>query len=96
MNGSVIPSWYIWVIGILLPLVVAFLTKATWPRQVKSLVALGAAILAGLGATWITGQFNTANILGTITIVFTLSQLFYDQFFKETINKQRLRKTQRR
>ncbi|MCD6426832.1 MAG: hypothetical protein J7L03_01830 [Caldisericaceae bacterium] len=87
MMPNYVPQWYVWVIGILLPIVVQLLTQKDWARWKKSLVAFGVAVLAGLGAVWASGKFDVGNALATIGLIFTLSQLFYDQFFKNVFKK---------
>jgi hypothetical protein len=82
-----IPQWYVWAIGILMPIVVQLLTGKNWVRWKKSLVAFGVAVLAGFGAVWAEGKLDLTNILATISIIFTISQLLYDQYFKNLFNK---------
>ena len=82
-----VPQWYVWATGILLPIVVQILTKKNWERWKKSLVAFGVSILAGFLATWASGKLDFSNLLASIGIIFTLSQVMYDQYFKNLFNK---------
>jgi len=88
MSGiNSIPQWYVWATGVLLPIVTNLLTKKDWPRWKKSLVAFGISVAAGFLAVWAEGQLDFSNLLATIGVIFTLSQVFYDQFFKNLFAK---------
>ena len=82
-----VPQWYVWAIGILMPIIVQLLTGKNWKRWQKSRIAFGVAVLAGVGAVWAEGKLDFANILATIGVIFTVSQLLYDQYFKNLFNK---------
>lgn len=82
-----VPQWYVWVIGILVPIVVQLLTSKDWARWKKSLVAFAVVVIAGFGAVWAEGKLDFTNVLATIGIIFTISQLLYDQYFKNLFNK---------
>jgi hypothetical protein len=73
---------FIWMLGFLMPLVTELLIKATWSRNIKSLVAFGISLVIGGIQVLITGQFDMTNILAAIGATFTASQLAYDQYFK--------------
>jgi len=81
------PQWYIFVIGIVMPFIVEFLKRSSWTRPRKAAFALFCSVVAGLIATWITGQLNWANLLVTMTAIFTVSQMLYDTWFKSLFNK---------
>ena len=78
-----VPQWYVWVLGVLLPLLENFIISKNWSSSLKVLVAFGVSVLAGLGACYFGGQFNTQNILLTIGTIFTLAQIMYDSVWKK-------------
>ena len=88
MNGIAMPPWYAFAISIVVPAIVYLLTnKGQMPRQIKSLIALGVSTVVAIGAVWASGKLDWSNMLATIGMVFTISQLFYDQYFKDILQK---------
>lgn len=82
-----LPPWYIWAISVVLPALDALIIQAKWNRQIKSLVAFAVAVGVAFVAVWVTGALNWQNLVTTITVVFTVSQIIYDQYFKNVIQK---------
>jgi hypothetical protein len=41
----------------------------------------------GFASSFLSGQFDTATILKSIAVCFSISQVFYDQVFKDLFNK---------
>ena len=78
-----VPQWYVWVLGVLLPLLENFIISKNWSSSLKVLVAFGVSVLAGLGACYFGGKFDPQNILITIGTIFTLAQVMYDSFWKK-------------
>lgn len=82
-----LPTWYVAIIGgILMPFIVEFLKGKLWTSHQKSLFAFGCAVAAGTLATFLMGQLNVANTVATITVIFSISQLIYDQYLKDKFN----------
>lgn len=73
---------FVWVLGFLMPLVTETLIKATWSRNIKSLVALGISLVIGGVQVLLLGKFDMTNILASVGAAFTASQIAYDQYFK--------------
>jgi len=87
MENLGLPQWYVYVIGLVMPIVIKFITGRTWNRNLKSLFAFGVSVVIGGSAAYLTGKFDPASIVVTIGTIFTISQLTYDQFFKQLFNK---------
>ena len=56
-------------------------------RRWKSIIALLISAVIGFASAFLSGQFDTATILKSIAIAFSISQVFYDQVFKDLFNK---------
>ena len=82
---EIFPTWYFSFIGVIIPVIVNFVTKKTWNRHIKSAFALGISIIISFGGLYLAGKIDTVNILATIGTVFTVSQLAYDQIWKGKI-----------
>jgi len=78
-----LPQWYIFLIGLVMPIIIKFLVGRTWSRNLKSIVAFGISVIIGGVAAYLTGKFDPANVVVTIGTIFTISQLAYDQIFKD-------------
>ena len=81
------PEWYAGLIGVIAPIIDHWLLKSGTSRRVKSLIALFISAVIGFGSAYFSGQFNPETILKSIAAAFTVSQIVYDQFFKDLINK---------
>jgi len=81
------PTWYLGFLGVVVPIITNFITSKNWSRNTKSGIALGVSIVIGFGGVYFAGKLDTVNLLATIGLVFTMSQLSYDQFFKSMFNK---------
>ncbi|NIA04179.1 MAG: hypothetical protein GWP09_02405 [Nitrospiraceae bacterium] len=81
------PEWYAGLIGVLAPLIVHLIVIGGTSRRVKSLIALFISALIGFGSAYFSGQFDPATILKSIAAAFTISQIVYDQFFKDVLKK---------
>ena len=73
---------FIWMLGFLMPLITEMLIKATWTRNVKSLIAFGVSLVIGGVQVLLLGQFDMTNVLASVGATFTASQIAYDQYFK--------------
>jgi len=83
--ANIIPEWYVWLIGVLLPILENFVINQKWHSAVKVLIALASSIVVGLGATYLSGKFDLQNILITIGTIFITAQLTYDSYWKENL-----------
>ena len=81
------PQWLAGFIGVIAPLIVRFITGARLSRRWKSLIAILISSMIGFASAFLSGQFNTVSVLQSIAIAFTISQVFYDQVFKDLFNK---------
>jgi len=81
------PQWLAGLIGVIAPLIIRFITGARLSRRWKSLIAILISSLIGFASAFLSGQFNTVSVLQSIAIAFTISQVFYDQVFKDLFNK---------
>ncbi len=77
------PQWLSGLLGVIAPLIVRWLTGATLSRRWKSLIAILVSAVIGFASAILSGQFNTVTILQSIAVAFSISQIFYDQVFKE-------------
>lgn len=77
-------------IGLVLPMIVGFLTTRSMPSEVKSLISVVLIILTALGSTFIAGQFNFASIgeaLVTIGIVHQTSYSLFTKYFARALQE---------
>jgi len=81
------PQWFSGLIGAIAPLIIRFITGARLSRRWKSLIAILVSTLIGFASTELSGQFDTGTILKSIAIAFSISQIFYDQVFKDLFDK---------
>jgi len=70
-------------IGQVMPIVVeAINTQLPDSSKVRYIAALTVSILLGLATTYVSGDFNTAELLGSFGLVFSSSQTAYRMWFK--------------
>ena len=81
------PEWLNPVLGLFMPLLVRLVINANWSRVVKTIIALVTSICIGFLSTYLTGQFSIQNILTSISIIFSISQIAYNLFWKDVLNK---------
>ena len=81
------PQWLAGLIGVIAPLIVRWITGARLSRRWKSLIAILISSVIGFLSSFLSGQFNTVSVLQSIAIAFSISQIFYDQVFKDLFNK---------
>jgi hypothetical protein len=72
---------------VIAPLIVRWITGANLSRRWKSLIAVLISALIGFASSFLSGQFDTGTILKSIAVAFSISQVFYDQVFKDLFNK---------
>jgi hypothetical protein len=81
------PEWLSGLIGVIAPLIVRWITGANLSRRWKSIIAILVSSVIGFASAFLSGQFDTATILKSIAVSFSISQIFYDQVFKGLFNK---------
>jgi len=81
------PQWLAGLIGVIAPLIVRFITGAKLSRKWKSLIAILISAVIGFASAFLSGQFDIGTILKSIAVAFSISQVFYDQVFKDLFNK---------
>jgi len=81
------PEWLSGLIGVITPLIVRWITGARLSRRWKSLIAILVSTVIGFASSFLSGQFDTATVLKSIAVAFSISQVFYDQIFKDLFNK---------
>src|SRR5512141_3096611 len=81
------PSNLVWisgVIGFLLPLVISLLNQTKWSSKLKSSVAFTCCVIAALITTWIKGDLNFTDIVGSAGVIFTVAQASYLGLWRPT------------
>ena len=87
------PQWYAGMIGVIMPPFVQMVIKHHWSRRQKSLMAILFSVLVGLGSAYFSGKFDVTDILSSISAVFAISQVVYDQFWKSYFQKKETEKS---
>jgi len=81
------PQWLAGLIGVIAPLIVRWITGANLSRRWKSIIAILVSSVIGFASSFLSGQFDTGTILKSIAVAFSISQVFYDQVFKDLFSK---------
>ncbi|MGC8721957.1 MAG: hypothetical protein ACP5SB_05185 [Caldisericaceae bacterium] len=81
------PEWLAGLVGVIAPLIVHWIVGANLSRKWKSIFAILVSSVIGFASAFLSGQFNTVSVLQSIAVAFSISQVFYDQFFKDLFNK---------
>ena len=81
------PQWLSGLIGVIAPLIIRWITGARLSRRWKSIIAILVSAVIGFASSFLSGQFDTVTILKSIAVAFSISQVFYDQVFKDLFNK---------
>ena len=68
-------------------MIVRFITGARLSRRWKSIIAILVSTVIGFASSFLSGQFDPSTILQSIAVSFSISQVFYDQVFKDLFNK---------
>ena len=85
------PQWLAGLIGVIAPLIVRWITGANLSRRWKSIIAILVSAVIGFLSAFLSGQFNTGTILKSIAVAFSISQVFYDQVFKDLFKNKKER-----
>jgi len=81
------PVWLSGLIGVIAPLIVRWITGANLSRRWKSIIAILVSTVIGFASSFLSGQFDPQTVLKSIAVSFSISQVFYDQVFKDLFNK---------
>jgi MFS-type transporter involved in bile tolerance (Atg22 family) len=84
--NSIQPEWLSGFIGVIAPLIVHWIAKENFTRKQKSLFAILVSSVIGFASAYLSGQFNTTAVLKSISAAFAISQIVYDQLFKDIFN----------
>ena len=85
------PEWLAGLIGVIAPLIVRWITGANLSRRWKSIIAILVSAVIGFLSAYLSGQFDTGTILKSIAVAFSISQVFYDQVFKDLFKNKKER-----
>jgi MFS-type transporter involved in bile tolerance (Atg22 family) len=81
------PEWLAGLVGVISPLIVRWITKANMTRRWKSLIAILVSAVIGFASAFLSGQFNLQAVLQSVAVAFSISQVFYDNVFKDIFNE---------
>jgi MFS-type transporter involved in bile tolerance (Atg22 family) len=81
------PEWLSGLIGVIAPLIVRWITGANLSRKTKSIFAILVSTVIGFASSFLSGQFDPGTVLKSIAICFSISQVVYDQVFKDIFSK---------
>jgi len=81
------PQWLAGLIGVIAPMIIRFITGARLSRRWKSIIAILVSTVIGFASSFLSGQFDASTVLKSIAVAFSVSQVFYDQIFKDLFNK---------
>ena len=84
--NNIQPEWLSGFIGVIAPLIMHWIVKENLTRKQKSLFAILVSSVIGFASAYLSGQFNTTAVLKSISAAFAISQIVYDQFFKDIFN----------
>jgi hypothetical protein len=81
------PEWLAGLVGMISPLIVRLIAKANMTRRWKSLIAILVSAVIGFASAFLSGQFNLQSVLQSVAVAFSISQVFYDNVFKDIFNE---------
>ena len=84
--NNIQPTWLSGFIGVIAPLIVHWIVKENLTRKQKSFFAILVSAVIGFASAYLSGQFHTQEILKSIAAAFTISQIVYDNIFKDIFN----------
>ena len=79
------PQWLAGLVGVIAPLIVRWLTGANMARKWKSFIAITVSVVVGFASSLLSGNFNVSCVLSSTAFAFSVSQVFYDQVFKDIL-----------
>ena len=69
-------------VGVFLPLVVAFVQRQHWRNSIRSAVGVGACAVAAVVVSYTKGTLNLHDLAGSAFIIFTLTKTTYLSVWK--------------
>lgn len=79
------PQWLAGLVGMVAPLIVRWLSGANMARKWKSFIAIIFSVVVGFASSFLSGNFNVYAVLSSTAFAFSVSQVFYDQVFKDIL-----------
>lgn len=85
------------ILGIIMPILTQLINQrinfadAITTKRVKQAIAIIISFVVGILVAYFTKQFDFANIMASIGIVYTLSNVAYKQYFQPTFGKKGIR-----
>jgi len=79
------PQWLAGLVGVIAPLIVRWLTGVNMARKWKSFIAITVSVAVGFVSSFLSGNFNASCVLSSTACAFSVSQVFYDQVFKDML-----------
>jgi hypothetical protein len=77
--------------GIVIPPIVSFIKKTSWPSRVKFLLSIGVAFAVASAVLAGQGEFGSwSEFVGKVSLVWAESQVIYQLYFDETTMNARL------
>lgn len=71
-------------IGVLLPLLIAALTKTAWSANVKAIIAFGISLAAAVVVALADATLNWHNWVACVFVIYVLAQTTYQNIWKPT------------
>lgn len=72
------------IVGIVMPLLVAVVHQAGWPRRANLAIALLSCAGAGVLTAWAAGQLSGQEVVVAIAFVFSAAQMAYQGFWRDS------------
>lgn len=79
------PQWLAGLVGVVAPLIVRWLTGVNMARKWKSFIAMTVSVVVGFASSFLSGNFNASAVMSSTAFAFSVSQVFYDQVFKDIL-----------
>jgi CBS-domain-containing membrane protein len=85
---SVLPSGWVWIIGLVAPLLASLVLKKSWDGRIKQAIAMGLSVGLAILVMWIDGSLKTLpleNMAVVLGAVFGSAELMYKQVWQPLI-----------
>jgi hypothetical protein len=83
-----LPSGWVWLIGVIAPLLASLVLKKSWDGRIKQAIAMGLSVSLAVLVMWIDGSLKTLpleNMAVVIGSVFGVAELMYKQVWQPLI-----------
>jgi len=73
--------------GLVVPVLISFLKNTNWSKKAKQAVAVGTSLIVAVGITVVDNGVDLTDwkvLLANLAVVFTVAQVFYQQYFGGT------------